>query len=56
MNGTRLNRDRPVIPKKRTEKLVMISWYVHHARAFPPSPEHFLDHIIMVLRPINSTL
>jgi hypothetical protein len=56
MNGTRLNRDSPVVTEKPTNKLVMIPRDIHHTRTFPPRSEYFLNHIVVVLRPVNSAL
>jgi hypothetical protein len=55
MNGARLNRDSPVVTEKPTNKLIMIPRDIYHTRTFPPRSKYFLNHIVVVLRPVNST-
>src|SRR5207244_4198446 len=55
MDGVFLDVDVSVCTKKAGHQLIVISWTVNYASAFAGFAQDFLDDVVMLLRPINST-
>ena len=50
-----LNRDRAVSAEMTGEKLIMIAWNVNDPRPFAGLAQNLLNHVVMLLRPVNAT-
>src|SRR4030095_3254548 len=51
-----LDSDRAVSAEMTGEKLIVITWNVNDPRPFAGLAENLLNHVVMLLRPVNATL
>ena len=50
-----LDRDRAVSAEMTGEKLIVIAWNVNDPRPFAGLAQNLLNHVVMLLRPVNAT-
>src|SRR4030095_4076611 len=50
-----LDRDRAVSAEMTGEKLIVITWNVDDPRPFAGLAQNFLNHVVMLLWPVNAT-
>src|SRR5439155_9155499 len=55
MNGVLLDVDVPISTEEAGYELIVISRNVNYASALTGFTQYFLDDVVMLLRPINST-